>query len=150
MLNHDPVLLAPARIARRLAATLVLTSLAPIAVAAAEIHPEVQAALAWTLPVMDCQQPKLRGRSADIIETGANSATMRIGIDSYKIDRYKRKEKRWLKCVSDYKQGLVKDFSRLKQSAQYGLTQAQADQILGKMALIDATVSKPAETLNIE
>jgi hypothetical protein len=118
-----------------------------MASAAAEMHPEVRAALDWTLPAMDCQQPKLRGKSADIVETGANNATMRIGVDSYKIDRFKRKEKRWLKCVSDYKQGLVEDFARLKASAQYGLTQPQAEQILGKMALIDATVSEPAVTI---
>ena len=75
-------------------------------------HPEVTAALAWSLPENPCQQPEL----ADIIDT----------------------------------QGLVTDFSRLKDSAQYGLTQQQGDEILAKLALIQASVEEPTYVTNMQ
>ena len=112
------------------------------------LHPEVAAALAWSLPENPCQQPKLAGKSADIVDT--LGIPRRMDVDSYKIDRFKRQEKRWLKCVANYKQGLVTDFSRLKDSAQYGLTQQQADEILAKLALIQASVEAPTYVTNMQ
>jgi len=112
------------------------------------LHPEVAAALAWSLPENPCQQPKLAGKSADIYDT--QGIPSRMDVDSYKIDRFKRQEKRWLKCVANYKQGLVTDFSRLKDSAQYGLTQQQADKILAKLALIQASVEAPTYVTNMQ
>ncbi|MEJ6683114.1 MAG: hypothetical protein QNL96_04045 [SAR86 cluster bacterium] len=112
------------------------------------LHPEVAAALAWSLPENPCQQPKLAGKSADIVDT--QGIPSRMDVDSYKIDRFKRQEKRWLKCVANYKQGLVTDFSRLKDSAQYGLTQQQADKILAKLALIQASVEAPTYVTNMQ
>ena len=112
------------------------------------LHPEVAAALAWSLPETPCQQPKLAGKRADIVDT--NGITIRIDVDSYKINRFKRKEKRWLRCMASYKQGLVTDLRRLKDSAQYGLTQQQADEILAKLTLIQATVEEPTYVINME
>jgi len=57
-------------------------------------------------------------------------------VDSYAINRYERKEKRWEKCVDRYKKTLLEDLERLKGSAQYGLTQDQANQILEHMAML--------------
>ena len=56
------------------------------------LHPEVAAALAWSLPENPCQQPKLAGKSADIYDT--LGIPRRMDVDSYKIDRFKRQEKR--------------------------------------------------------
>ena len=64
-------------------------------------------------------------------------------VDSYTIKRYERKKKRWEKCVDQYKSKLMKDFERLKNSAQHGLTQDQADQILANMATIQQVYLSP-------
>jgi len=47
-------------------------------------------------------------------------------------------------------QGLVTDFSRLKDSAQYGLTQQQGDEILAKLALIQASVEELTYVTNMQ
>jgi len=47
-------------------------------------------------------------------------------------------------------QGLVTDFSRLKDSAQYGLTQQQGDEIMAKLALIQASVEELTYVTNMQ
>ena len=107
-----------------------------------EVHSKVQAALDWQLPANTCKKPQLRGAEWDIVE-GDSDATFRFDVDSYELDRFARKQKRWTSCVSKYKKGLLKEFEILKDCAQYGLTQRQAEIILGKMALIQSVVTSP-------
>jgi hypothetical protein len=64
-------------------------------------------------------------------------------VDSYELERYKRAESRWMKCVEGYKKGLLDDFETLKNSPQYGITQAQAKTILTNMALIQSAIESP-------
>jgi hypothetical protein len=113
----------------------------PINLVAAEVHKKVQAALSYNIPMNECKQPKLAGAQTDIVDT--SGTTTRSDIDSYKLARFERKEKRWKTCLSKYKQGLKKDFDRLRNSAQYGLTQQQAEIILEKMALIQSALISP-------
>ena len=72
-----------------------------------------------------------------------DGTTQTYNVDSYQIGRFERKQKRWRSCVSKYKSGLLEDFQELESSAQYGLTQLQADIILGKMALIQSALRSP-------
>ncbi|HIG44215.1 MAG: hypothetical protein ABGY96_07675 [bacterium] len=116
---------------------------------AAEVHEKVQAALDWQLLVNTCKQPKpVPGAQPDI--ENSDGVTDRTGVDSYKLDRYERKLKRWEICVSEYKAELFEDFEELKNSAQYGLTQQQAETILTKLADIQAAVISPSGTAEVE
>ena len=108
-----------------------------------EVHSKVQAALDWQLPANTCKKPQLRGAVQDIVQGGDDDVTFRYDVDSYELDRFTRKQKRWTFCVSKYKKGLLKEFEILKDCAQYGLTQQQAEIILGKMALIQSVVTSP-------
>jgi len=99
-------------------------------------HKKVQAALDWELPVNDCVKPQKPGSGIAIVD--GEGTTRSFEMDSYELGRYQRKEKRWKSCVAKYKKKLMKDFEELRNCAQYGLTQAQANSILGKMALIQS------------
>ena len=116
---------------------LVLVSVAGTALA--EVHENVQTALDWQLPVSDCKKPKRNvGAMQDIEDSdGVNN---RFGTDSYMTSRYNRKLKRWESCIGEYRTVLLDDFKELKDSAQYGLNQEQAEIILGKLALIQSTL----------
>jgi hypothetical protein len=57
-------------------------------------------------------------------------------MDSYTRKRLKSKERRWRKCVASYKAILLQDMEALKDSATYGITQAQANIILSNLAVI--------------
>ena len=109
---------------------------------APEVHKKVQAALDWTLPENKCRQPKPPGRRKEVNDDQGGTRT-EWDADSYRVDRYERKERRWQSCVKRYKQKLSKDFETLKSSAQYGLTQPQADAILGKMKTIQSAILAP-------
>jgi len=104
-------------------------------------HEKVQAALDWELPANICKKPRLDVVSSNVVD-GEGSRTQ-TDVDSYTIDRYLRKEKRWKSCLEKYKAGLMDDFGELRNSAQYGLTQSQADIILGKLALIQSVYLSP-------
>lgn len=123
---------------------LMLLSLTSVAQATDQqkVHPEVRKALAWTLPVNSCKEPKAIGALVDVSNEGADSGP-RSDVDSYTLDRFKRKERRWKKCVDKYKDGLQDDFERLRGSAQHGLTQPQADAILSNMKLIQSVLMTP-------
>ena len=112
----------------RLSATLVLflsmTTLPALAAEQPEIHPEVQKALDYQLRQNTCEPPKRR-------QSSVNSNPGR---------KMKKALERYQKCVISYKQDILEDFNQLRGSAQYGLTQAQADQILGKMAVIQKAI----------
>ena len=116
----------------------------------AEVHEKVRAALDWELPVNECQKPILKGVSATSMVTSTipgytdgNSKTNSVDVDRYTLDRHERKMRRWNKCVLEYKAVLTKDFEELKNSAQYGLTQEQANNILGKMKHIQLAQVSP-------
>ena len=131
-----------------LIAISVLTSalVASPAVNAEGLHPEVKFALQYEVPENTCKRPRggedLKSVSAPTQSSGSlnvfdGSNTGDVSeIDSYTRKRIARKEKRWKQCVGDYKKGLLADMERLKSSAQYGLTQEQANTILANMARI--------------
>jgi len=88
----------------------------PAAVLAQEIHPDVQAALDWQLPKNECKF-KLK-RSSNV--TGMER-------------KYKRAMKKYEKCIGHYVTGLALEQKKMRAVAQHGLTQAQADTIMGHM-----------------
>ncbi len=133
---------------------LVAALVGPLAVAATDLHPEVKSALEYAVPENTCRKPRgsedLRSVSAPTQSSGSlnvfeGSNTGDVSeIDSYTRKRIARKEKRWKKCVDEYKQDLLADMERLKSSAQHGLTQEQANKILTNMARIqEAYMSAP-------
>lgn len=115
---------------------------APSICFAADIHPEVQKALDYSLPELTCSKPDLPGASKDVIDP-ATGAVNRADVDSYTLGRFERAEKRWKKCVTKYKKGLMQDFERLKSSASHGLTQEQANAIMANMKRIQEAVVSP-------
>ena len=113
----------------------------------AETHELVQSALDYALPENTCTKPRIITSNTSVSGTpisAAGSAGFFVGegasevsdMDSYTRERLERKEKRWRKCVAEYKEELLNDMEELKSSAQYGLTQDQASTILGNMARI--------------
>lgn len=103
------------------------------------VHPAVQQALNWSLPANECRKPRSKGTVTKVSNEGADSGA-RSDVDSYTLKRFKRKEKRWMKCVDGYKEGLKDEFETLRGSAQHGLTQDQATTIMGKMKLIQSVL----------
>ncbi len=107
--------------------TLALTLLiaAPTAVAEqTEMHPEVKKALEYRLRKNTCEPPKRRQSNV----VSGQSRKMKKALEKYE------------NCIIDYKKEIFEDFNQLKGSAQYGLTQDQADQILRKMAVIQKAI----------
>ena len=120
-----------------------LCVLAPTLAIAAEIHPEVQSALDWQLPENSCgDRPQIIGAEPDVYDP-AQDTTVRYDVDYYKLGRHERKMKRWDACITGYKEDLMNEFEVLKNCARHGLTQAQADTILGKLALIQEVLVSP-------
>ena len=123
----------------------------------AEPHKVVQAALDYELRENTCTKPKVIAQNttstAPAQDTGSasffeGSSTAQVSdVDGYTRRRQEKKEKRWRKCVAEYKEDLLDDIQRLKGSAQHGLTQAQADTILGNMALIQKVYMTPEGVL---
>ena len=106
--------------------------------AEAAIHAKVQSALDWQIPEMQCTKPILRGAGIAIVD-GSGDRTQ-TDTDSYTLRRHDRKMKRYNTCITEYKQVLNDDFESQKDCAQYGLTQNQANIILGNMKLIQTTI----------
>ena len=105
----------------------------------AHTHPQVQAALDWQLPGHTCgNQPKIITGPA---YTNDTHETVTSEVDHYTRSRFERKKKRWDKCIAKYNKGLIKDFGKLKDSVKHGMTQAQANQVLGKLKLIQDTIA---------
>lgn len=107
--------------------TLFSLTLVSSALVAAEVHPEVQAALNWQLTPSTCHEITA-GLSSD-------ATTERRNIEKAMEDR--------AECVQQYKQDLLADFERLKSSASHGLTQDQANTILGHMKMIQKAIEAP-------
>ena len=124
-----------------IALTILLAAPSAHVRAAAELHPEVRAALDYQLPENTCDKPALIAQAATVVD--GQGAREQTDVDSYTIDRFRRKEKRWQDCLDAYRQTLMNDFDRLKASASHGLTQAQADLILGKMKRLQSVYFSP-------
>ena len=108
-------------------------------------HPAVEAALSWQLPENPCEKPRTQGmpQPQEINQGGGGDAAV-WDVDHYTYERYQRKENRWKSCLAEYRQTLQSDFQGLMDSAQHGLTQSQAETILGKLREIqDALEALP-------
>ena len=117
-----------------------LVLVVPVVSFAAETHEKVQAALDYNIPFNSCKKPKTLARIAAIIDSDGQGGVAQSDVDSYTMNRLKRKQKRWQSCVKKYKQELLKDLAVLRDCAQYGLTREQPKSILGKMADIQSVV----------
>jgi hypothetical protein len=125
---------------------LLMTANNARAEAAPKVHKKVQQALDWELPENKCTFPKAPGKKKQVTDDMGSTHT-EWDVDTYTLERYQRKENRWKKCVARYKKSLSKDFETLKASAQYGLTQPQADKILGHMKLIQQVMMSESGVL---
>ena len=91
---------------------------APAAPAApAPLHPEVQRALAYTVPETTCVKP----------DVGLSNPS------AGRFERIERAQKRYVKCLEGYQQQLFGDFVFLRDSVRHGVTQTQADAIAGNL-----------------
>ena len=95
----------------------------PVLVPAQEVHPEVQAALDWQLPKNECKFKLKRSSVASGMER-----------------KYKRAMKKYEKCIGKYLTGLAAEREKMMAVAHHGLTQAQADIIMGHMRDIQTTI----------
>lgn len=113
----------------------------------------VQAALDYQLPENTCSKPEIISSGTNVappiqdpssvsVFEGSSTAVV-SNTDSYERGRQERKEKRWRKCLAEYKEGLLHDFERLRGSAQHGLTEEQARVILTNMALVQRVYLDP-------
>ena len=107
----------------------------------ADVHPEVQKSLDYQLPASECgDEPTLRG--VNTFRDSAEKASQ-TDVDHYTRKRHERKHKRWSKCNDKYRDVLMKDFNRLKDSAKHGMTQAQAQVVMGHMKSIQDVLRPP-------
>ena len=95
----------------------------PAVVMAQEVHPDVQTALDWQLPKNECKF-KLE-RSSDT-----------TGMDR----KYKRAMKKYEKCIGNYLTGLAVEREKMMAVARHGITQEQADIIMGHMRGIQTII----------
>ena len=104
------------------------------------LHPKVQEALAWEVPADDCGEHPALARAGKDIDEG-NDVKRRFDVHSGTLARHERRQKRWVKCMTGYNQGIVDSIEMLRSSAQYGLTEAQAKTILQKMVDAQAVLT---------
>ena len=95
----------------------------PVLVPAQEVHPEVQAALDWQPPKNEC---KFKLKRSNVVS----------GMER----KYKRAVKKYEKCIGNYLTGLAAEREKMMAVAHHGLTQAQADIIMGHMRDIQTTI----------
>ncbi len=77
------------------------------------LHPDVQRALAYTVPETSCVKPE--------VGLGNHSAG--------RFERVQRAQKRYVKCLEGYQQQLFGDFEFLRDSVRHGVSRSQADAI---------------------
>ncbi len=120
----------------------------------ATTHPEVAEALAWELPAHECVPPKqtIRNQATTTGALGDNSFGSNeelgggvVDYDTNSVDRSRieRARKRYGKCLEEYRQELVDEFGRIKSVVRHGVTEAQARQLLEKLAMIQKTIESP-------
>ncbi len=112
--------------------------LLPTGSIAQDIHPDVQAALDWQLPVNDCEPPSIK-QSHD---TTGLERKLRRAIRKYE------------KCMYKYMTTLEKDQQKMMDSAAHGLTQDQADTIMRHITVIrkqlQPTIVPPVSALELD
>ncbi len=113
---------------RRLLPLLSLLLL-PVCVLGQNVHPEVQAALDWQIPKNECE---FRGKRTNVGGTDR---------------KFKRAMKKYTKCNEKYLTGLVAAREKMMGVAHHGLTQEQADIIMGHMGAI-AIILKRSESVS--
>ncbi len=122
-----------------------LTAFTPglYAAESSELHPKVAAALAWEVPANECgKQPALAKGGSDRDENISGFEVQQTyDLDSNTLNRYKRRQNRWVKCMTKYNQGIGDSIESLRSSAQHGLTEAQAKIILQKMVDAQAVLT---------
>ena len=126
---------------KRLIPWCVLLSFAAISTVQADTHPAVQAALDWQLPSNECEPPDPKYGQTIVDSDGIPSTSQKLSPSKARLEA--KKKKRFDKCIETYKKGLVSEFGKLREVAKHGLTQEQADMILGKLARIQAVVQDP-------
>lgn len=89
------------------------------------IHPDVQAALDWQLPQNKCEFKLKRSNVASGLER-----------------KYKKAVKKYKKCLTTYLTGLALEQKKLVAVAQHGLSQEQANIIMGNMKDIQSVIRK--------
>ena len=122
--------------------------------AASTLHPEVQAALDYTVVPHQCEPPRRDltpgsvsiGSGSTLPGTartstgGANDTRTTSGGDATELRRRDRELAAWRGCIEDYKRGLLDDFTRLKASARHGLTLEQANRIAENLLAIQNVI----------
>ena len=98
--------------------------LLPLTAIAEDLHPEVQAALDWQIQPTQCNPPIIKRSN---IVTGTER-------------RIKKAQKKYKKCIDNYIDGLLEDYSKMMGVAKHGLTQQQADIIMGHLKLIQSVL----------
>ncbi|MEM7100083.1 MAG: hypothetical protein AAF541_17580 [Pseudomonadota bacterium] len=110
----------------------------------AESHPEVLAALDYQIEPHTCgERPSLR-RGAEYAND--THETVMSDVDHYTRTQHNRKLKKWTRCIKRYNKILLKDFARLKDSVKHGMTQDQANTVLGKLKAIQDTVMEHSKS----
>ena len=107
----------------------------------ADIHPDVQAALSWEPPAHNCEAPPARYRQVIVNEEGVPESNRHMNPAHQRL--LDKKKKKYDECIAAYKRGLIAEFGKLKDVARHGLTVAQSEEILSKLALIQAVVEDP-------
>ena len=92
--------------------------LLPLCVLGQDVHPEVQAALDWQIPKNECE---FKVKRTNVGGTDRN---------------FQKALKKYTNCNEKYQAGLVADRDKMMGVAHHGLTQAQADTIMGHMGTI--------------
>jgi len=92
--------------------------LLPLCVLGQDVHPEVQAALDWQIPKNECE---FKVKRTNVGGTDRN---------------FQKAMKKYTKCNEKYQAGLVSERDNMMGVAHHGLTQEQADIIMGHMGAI--------------
>ena len=121
-----------------------------------ERHPDVAAALAWSLPESGCASPdsftSLGDETAQIdvirhqqtyTSAGMFGVAVAGGGDDAAIKREQRRQTRWHACMRAYKQRLVDDFGVLRASFERPMTRTDAEAIASKLRTIQDIVTSP-------
>ena len=109
---------------RQLIASLITLFILPAKGFAQDVHPEVQAALDWKIPTNECE---LRIRQTNV---GGMDRRSQKAIENF------------AKCNVGYLDGLIEQQSNLMAVARHGLTQEQADIIMGYIVVIKRIVEQ--------
>ena len=106
------------------AAAATPTAAPATATSTAAVHPDVQRALSYKLPEMDCAAPVVRQKNQNPGQAEA----------------YERKMHFYIRCVEDYQRVLFVDFKFMQTSVSHGVTMAQAAVVKTNLESIAARI----------